>query len=405
MLLLGTALRFTLLNVFVHDNSIESFEYDDIAKNIVSGRGYLFDYRGMTYRSYGPPLYPFLIAAVYSFFGVKAVSIICFQILLSALIPFVIFSIASSITNLRNSVTAAILSLFHPGLILYSTKKIHALILDALMFSLTLLFILRLRDRPSFKKICALALIFGLTALSRPSIFAVFPFALIWFWLMWKQGFWSKVLNIVLLILITALPISGWAARNYILHKRFVMITTCDSEVFWRGNNPFATGTSFKEDGSAVLESDRAAYEKSKAMTEIERRDFFRKEAVTFIKKNPTKFISLYLRKLCYFWWFSPSSGIRYSHRYLFTYKIFYSLVIAFSMIGVICLFANSDPKTLKNVYMLLSTLIAISLFQSLYYIEGRHRWSIEPILLIFSSIGIGYLASRLKKVDAQTNL
>ena len=48
--------------------------------------------------------------------------------------------------------------------------------------------------------------------------------------------------------------------------------------------------------------------------------------------------------------------------------------------------------------------LLALSLLQSLYYVEGRHRWAVEPILIAISGVGVGSIAAR-RHSFATTNL
>ena len=41
------------------------------------------------------------------------------------------------------------------------------------------------------------------------------------------------------------------------------------------------------------------------------------------------------------------------------------------------------------NVLCILLMLLSISLAQSIFYVEGRHRWAVEPLILIFTAAGI----------------
>jgi hypothetical protein len=49
------------------------------------------------------------------------------------------------------------------------------------------------------------------------------------------------------------------------------------------------------------------------------------------------------------------------------------------------------------KIYLLIGMCLAISFFQSIFYVEMRHRWAIEPILLIFAANGIINLRNIVK--------
>ncbi len=388
-LLISLILRVALFNIFLTHNSIQTLEYSDIAKNIVSGNGYTYNYLGTLYRSYGTPLYPALIAIIYKFAGITNSPIVYLQITLSLLSGLVLFFIARRIANENAALIASIIFLFHPGLVLYSVKSIHSLQLDIFLFLLAVISVMRLREKMSFANAAVTGLAFGMAALSRPSIAAFAFISVLWLFVGSGTAFKTKMFSALLLISIAAIPVSVWIVRNYAVHKKIIMTTTCDAEVFWRGNNKNATGASHQTDGMGVLEHDKELYDKLITLNELDKRELFRKEATQFIINNPGKAIMLYLKKIYYFWWFSPVSGILYPHSYLFIYRVFYSMMLFFAVIGLISLFKKKDDDIRKNVCLLLLFLILTSLFQAMYYVEGRHRWGVEPILLIFSAAGI----------------
>ncbi|HKP38142.1 MAG TPA: hypothetical protein VJT71_14890 [Pyrinomonadaceae bacterium] len=121
-------------------------------------------------------------------------------------------------------------------------------------------------------------------------------------------------------------------------------------------------------------------------MTEMEQQAFFRDEALRFIRERPADALKLYLLKIYYFWWFSPSSGIPYYHTYVIVYRIFYVVALVFSLAGIVQAMRSPRPRTRESSLILLSVVLAICLGQSAFYVEGRHRWLIEPITLIFFS-------------------
>jgi len=389
-----------MLGVFAEKKSIESWEYGEIAKNIVSGNGYSLNYRGTTYRSIMPPAYPILIAGIYKITGNNKMAAIYFQIVLSCLTCIIIFLIARRISNSTVANVAAFLFAFHPGLIIYSTKNIHTLNLDILLFLSVILFTMKLKESPSFKNALLLGSVFGITLLSRPTIM-ILPVVILWLFIFLKERFSKKVILTLIIISTMAIPISGWVIRNYVVLKSNYasydgkpILCTSDTYVLWLGNNPNATGTAVIKDGTAIVINDKELMNKLSILHELEQRELFKTEAIDFIKNNPAKFIKLYIKKLYYFWWFSPVSGILYPSYCLLLYKIYYVSILSFALIGLVHLLSEKDHRMRSNTCLAFFFMIAISLFQAIYYVEGRHRWGVEPILMIFSAAGIVFLAT-----------
>ena len=396
IILVSAIVRLVIFEFFTKD-SVEVFEYNRIAENMLAGQGYSFEHLGSEYKTFAAPLYPFLIFSIYKLIGPNPDYVIYAQIILSLLASTVIFFIAMRIADYGTSLMALALSAFHPALIVYSVKKIHALPLDIFLYTLVILFIIKLKEDASIKNAVLAGLAASIAALARPSILIFLPFALLWFFWACGKRFAAKAVTATLMILLTAMPVSGWIIRNYRVHKQFILSSTCDAEVFWRGNNPNATGASYGEDGVTVLETDRELYNKIKTLSELEKRTFFGEKSTEFIRNNPGKFARLFFRKLYYFWWFSPVSGFMYPSYYLMAYKLFYVLVLFTAVSGIIFLLYKRDKTNAKNVILLLLFLLSISIFQSIYYVEGRHRWLVEPVLLIFSASGISFLVTKSK--------
>jgi hypothetical protein len=83
---------------------------------------------------------------------------------------------------------------------------------------------------------------------------------------------------------------------------------------------------------------------------------------------------------------------------------IFYCALLVLAAVGVVRIIKLGPPAThlgwLVGVF-----LIGLSLLQSVYHVDGRHRWGIEPILLALSGGGAAFLLERLlrKKSRAAT--
>lgn len=389
ILIFAFILRLGLLFYFAGHHAFETWEYEEVAKNLVNGMGFKNEYLGTTYRSCTTPFYPYFCAALYKIFGINHVIVAFAQIVISTLMCLVVFDIARRVCNERVGLFAAALFALHPGLAIYSASKIHPLVFDSLFLSLTLWAFLYLRDNFAAKNSFLAGLIIGLCIFTRSTIIAFLPIAFIWLIFNFKDRLIKAAFSILFIGLGISMVVLPWVIRNYAIHKKIILTTSADAEVFWRGNNPNATGTSYLTNGHIVLTEDKALYDKVLSLNEIGQREFFRKEAALFIKENPAKFLRLFFKKLYYFWWFSPTSGILYPGSYMAIYKIIYAVLIAAFVFGLYNILTFKLEADLTNLLLLLLFLASISVFQSFFYVEGRHRWGIEPVFLIISASGI----------------
>jgi len=193
-----------------------------------------------------------------------------------------------------------------------------------------------------------------------------------------------------------------WSVRNTRANGQFVWMLTTEGEDLWDGNNPFATGHSYATPSLLVLET----------LTPEERRDlrsqpnelaqsrWFHDRAIAFIRSQPARFVSLTIRKFVYFWSFSPQTGTLYPIEWLRAYQLFYVGVLILAVLGGRAAFASGRPDTVAFVVLLMLFLLGLSALQSFYYVEGRHRWAIEPMLLVLSGGGAAVVAARWRSRD-----
>ncbi|MFA5147134.1 MAG: glycosyltransferase family 39 protein [Candidatus Omnitrophota bacterium] len=382
-------LRAFLLDLFLSRHSIEQWEYDSIARNILAGKGFTMPHLGTTYRSFTTPLYVFLLVLVYGMFGFDPAPVMYMQTLLSIGACVLIFLIARKTFDEKAALVALALTIFHPALVLYSVKKAHTLTLDLFVFSLVIFCVMKLRERVSLKSAAFCGLTFGVAALSRFSIMDFLPFVLLWLFILMKGGLLKKVSCLAIFLIFLSVPVSGWVLRNYVIHHKFIPGASVDAEVFWRGNNMNATGSSYMPSGEPVLLEDKELYSKIVALPELEQREIFREEALKFVSEDPARFIMLFFRKLGYFWWSSPTTGLLYPSLYTAVYNYSYAFYVLFAAAGLYMALGNKVWSDKGNLMLLVLFMLSISVFQSLFYVEGRHRWSVEPVLLIISASGI----------------
>lgn len=168
--------------------------------------------------------------------------------------------------------------------------------------------------------------------------------------------------------------------------------------MFWRGNNPYATGSSWIDANHTVLEALPAEEMRDleKQPDELSQARWFKTRAFTFVREEPERFIRLTAKKFLYFWWFSPQTGVHYPRGWFQIYLAYYLFALVSAAAGVWRVVGGSgEGNRIAQVFLIAAFLFALSALQSFYYVEGRHRWAVEPMILALSGGGVAALTGR----------
>ena len=377
----------------------ELFEYDGMARNLLAGRGLTFTHLGIVYHSFAPPVFSWIAAGSYGLTG-SIVPVMLLQIAAGGALAVVTAAIAERLFGQWSAGAAAgFLVAVHPGLIIYNATKAHPLSFDSLFFSLALLMFFRLYDRPTVARAVTLGLIAGLGTLSRSTMLIFLPIGAVWLLATTPRGSWRSAAGAIVVAGITAfVVILPWSVRDSIVQHRNLFLISTTGEDFWDGNNPYATGHSYVDADHAVIHALSPA-EHADLMSqpdEIAQSRWFRNKAIEFIKANPAAAARLTFVKFFHFWWFAPQTGVLYPALWRQVYMAYYVLALGLAAAGGWRL-AHMGAPAIRLTLLVVAFLLGLSALQSVYYVEARHRWAIEPMLLAISGGGVAALSGRRK--------
>lgn len=383
ILMLALAVRLGALFALGRHISPERWEYDQIALNLLHGKGYLMHWLNTDYRSFVYPVYPFLTALSHLVTGQNYFILELLHIILSVGLCWLVYLTGTTLFEERSGLLASFLTAVHPGLIVYSTK-LHELTLVAFLISL-IAYVIASRGVGNRANDMMMGLLIGIGALTRPTLIFFIPAVAAHLFLSKKRS--REMLNsLFMIVIVSALVILPWTMRNYSVHKRWIFITTNSPEHLWRGNNPVASGTSYTSDGRAIIEAAPKEFtDKLRNSDEIGQYDLFRSEAAKFIQDRGL-FSGLFLRKLYYFWWFAPQTGLLYPRAWLIIYELFYAPILLLFICGALFSFRAMDNRKIASMGAILFFICAVSLVHAIYYVEIRHRWAVEPLMMIFAA-------------------
>jgi glycosyltransferase involved in cell wall biosynthesis/4-amino-4-deoxy-L-arabinose transferase-like glycosyltransferase len=365
----------------------ELFEYDAMAKNLLSGHGLTYTHLGIVYHSFAPPLYSWISAASYWGTGSIAPAMLL-QIAAGSALAVVAAAIAQRLFSDRiAAIAAGCLVAVHPGLIVYSATKAHPLSYDALLFSLALWMFFLLYETPTVTRAMALGLIVGVGTLSRSTALIFLPIGAVWLLAVTPFHHWRAAVRALVIAGVTAfIVLLPWSIRDSLVHHRGLFLISTTGEDFWDGNNPYATGHSYIDADHAVINAlppeERADLERQP--DEIAQSQWFMGKATAFIKADPERAARLTLVKFYHFWWFAPQTGVLYPSSWRQLYMAYYVAALVLAAAGVWKI-TQTGGGAMRRALLVGAFLLGLSVLQSVYYVEARHRWAIEPMLLAFS--------------------
>jgi len=368
---------------------IETWEYETIADHLLQGHGFIYGHLHTLYRSYCEPLYPFLVAGIYALTHHSHWVLLVVQSVLYGITAVLAGRCAELATgNSRVALLAGLLVALDPALILYATKQ-HPLVLDALFMTLVALSSLLYAQKPTSLRAAGIGLSVGLCTLTRPTIVAVIPL-LIW-WIGKKQ-----IGRILLMLGVSLLVVSPWILRNYKVQGRWMLTRSNTPFVFWLGNNPNATGSALDAGGEDLLKRAPPEFlEKIYRSDERTQNRLFGEAAWAYVRSDPWGFVRRAGQKWLYFWWFSPQAGLSYPSGWLRLYRVWWGMLLLAGGWGALRLRTFSPPAR-HSMLFLLGTALIVSGVQSLFYVEGRHRLAIEPIVTGLVAFGLYDMMKRL---------
>jgi 4-amino-4-deoxy-L-arabinose transferase-like glycosyltransferase len=387
ILFIAFAVRIAVFLYYQANLEIRTFEYEEVAVNLIHGKGFVFEYLNIPYRAGIAPLFPALCAFIYLLFGHHQILIVLVQIALSTATCALVFFIAERFFDSRCAYLVALLTALHPGLIIYSSTMLHSHSLYSFLICLSV-FLLRVSlESHGMRNKILLGLCTGLCVLERAAFLPFFVLG--WFWLLYYSVDKKEAKRVIQVSIISLFVIVGpWVIRNTVILKQPVFIQTNQWAVLWIGNNSQSSGTAMIHSGKSWVDTiPDESLKKLNTLDEIAQMNWFKADALTFIRQYPGQFIERTLKKLYYFWWFSPQAGMSYPASYLILYRMYYTVILSGSLIGLI--WALRIKKTRPLIILVLLLFSSNSLLHSLYYLEGRHRIAIEPLLLICFSFGV----------------
>ena len=371
-----------------NDFGWESWEMGWVARSLVMGHGFSSPFLPLSGpTALVPPLYPYILAGIFHLGGLNTVkvtfAVLGFNSLCSALTCLPLYFITLNSLNRRAARLAAIGWAVYPFAVYFSAARVWDYALTGLLFSCCLLAAqrLHLKSRSAWLGFGAL---YGLAALSNPSIVSLLPFLLaLAVYKVWRaRGQWISKPLLALLAFIALL--TPWTVRNQrVMHASFFVRDGFWLE-FYAGNNGDT-----HESNSAWAHPASNPAEMKKYQTEGEIAYMAEKKALSldFVHHHPGFFAVATLRRFVRFWtgyWSFRPGYLRYEPFDL--PNVPFCLALMFFMIKGLRRWWNEDRSAA------LPYVIAMLVFPIPYYLTHSsmdYRQPVEPLIVVLVTMGL----------------
>lgn len=280
------------------------WEMGRIGASLASGHGFSNPFGPPTGpTAWEPPLYPYLIAGVFSVFGIysklSAFVLLTFNSACSALTCIPIFLIARRMFSEKVAVGSAWAWALLPNVMFWCTRWVWETSLSALLLALVFWLALTLEDRQGLRPWLLFGLLWGLIALSSTSLLSFLPAAGIWVWYRRIQQGKRSVAGIVLASLVFVACVTPWIIRNHRTFGQFIFIRSNFGAELRLGNGNGADGTWMEY---LHPTQDIYAMRQYQSMGELNYIAMRKDQAIAFIRADLRRFVRLCGKRFVYYW-------------------------------------------------------------------------------------------------------
>jgi 4-amino-4-deoxy-L-arabinose transferase-like glycosyltransferase len=365
------------------------FESGNIAHSLAVGNGFSSPFRVETGpTAWMPPVYPFLLAAVFRAFGIYTfhsfVAAASLNISFATLTCVPIFFAGKRIGGLGVAAGATWLWAVFPNAILLPVQSMWDASLSALLAAAIFWATLALPKSNRVRAWCGYGLLWGITSMTNATLIALLPFLLGWLAYQNHKRRRPWLGRAALSIGIVILCCVPWTVRNYETFHTFVPLRSGLGLQLWLGNND-DTQDIFRAELHPIYDSDeRAKYiEKGEVAYMREKR----LEAVHYIQAHPARETHLIVRRIISLWSGGTPTPLKdfVSVKSLwFRFVLLFNIIAAVgAVLGIVILFRR------HSVYAFPAAVFPI-IFPWAYYLTlvlPRYRLPIDPIVMLLTAV------------------
>jgi type IV pilus biogenesis/stability protein PilW len=375
--------------------------YDEWAQRIAAG-----DWLG-TGVFYQAPLYPYFLGVLQLFLGHSLGLIRFLQIILGSLACALTFRIGQKLFSRRAGIAAGLILAFYAPAIFFD-GLIEKSILDLILITVLLDLLVAANKERSWARWVGAGVVLGLLGLSRENALILAPVIGFWIWLSIAERSLAGRLRYLGLflggMLLILFPIG---LRNFVAGGEFKLTTSQFGPNFFIGNNAGADGTygsirnvigeTQLEGPDAKRLAERAAGQK---LTAGEVSSYWFERSLDYIKSRPSDWLRLLGLKWLLVW---NSREIEDSDDFyiyqnfswlltLFAWFDHFGILAPVAALGVVLTW-----QQWRKIWLLYGMMVALAASVALFYVFGRYRFPLVPLLALLAGAGVTEVWQLLK--------
>jgi 4-amino-4-deoxy-L-arabinose transferase-like glycosyltransferase len=375
------------------DQHYEQFGWEVgwVARALASGHGFsspVYPITGPT--AMVPPLYTFVLAAIFKLSGIYTLTsgfiILSLNSLFSSLNCIGVYFSAKHSLGVRAAVVAAWAWALYPFAIYFSADRVWEYALTSLLFTTCFCIAQRLHASGKWIAWAGFGLLYGVTAQSNPSVLSVFPFLLIFMLWQARRAGRRRMLHGVVATGALILALAPWTIRNF----RVMHVLCPVRDDYWiniyAGNYDNTSPVNPPSNPSAHPPSNPAEMQKFLAMGEVPYLAEKHALAAAWIRSHPGGFARAILRRSVYYWtgyWSFRPEYLRIEPTEL--PNMFYVCSVTLLMLrGLRRLLARDLAAAIP--YVILVCIFPITYYLSLVLMD--YRQPIEPAIVVLAVAG-----------------
>jgi 4-amino-4-deoxy-L-arabinose transferase-like glycosyltransferase len=351
----------------------DSYSFYSLATNYAQGEGLVYVDNGtpdMVFKSFRPPLYPFVMGLIFRATGESPTVIILLQLLIGTASVLLLYAAGKLLFDISVARWASFLgalywvSSFYDNQIYTETLFVFLfLAANALVFSIA-----RQNDRSSMLWRAVLSgIVYGTAILCRPAAVATLPLILLWLLFTGRASRKLLCMSAGLAVTGTAMVMIPWWIRNFVIHHTFVPFVTSGGLNFWGGNQ-------IDGGSNSIARAWQIMNANIQRLSEVGWDRWFYHDAFEKIRANPAHFVSMIKLKLNMFWWPLRNEFYQLPYRFLFP----------FFMLGI-----GSAIGYLRSSSALFLIVVSQTAVAALYAAHSRYRYSIDFYMILLAAVAI----------------
>lgn len=383
-------------------------DYDHVAWNLAQGVGFKLSGESGPYpTAFVPPLLPWITSLLYGatrhhdYFS--AVLLTC---AIGALLPLAVSALGSAVFGIGVGRVAGWLIVVHPLMVFFCGYLLTET-LFTLLFVLSLVASMEWVKTPRRGRALGAGLLWGLTALARPTALPMPLLIGLWAWIPLGLALAAgeRLRQLAMLVLGLALVVAPWTIRNAVALHAFVPVTTGAGGALLVGNNPEVWSDPARRGGGTSPLWERLTRTEFRGLSETEVDVRARARAIAFLREHVREWPAMAAAKLARFWrlsteggdtgsWQRSGSPLRDAMRRVDPLLAWSLVVMPFALWGAVVSLRGAR-RWFQS--LLLGCIVYFSAIGVVFFGSLRMRAPAEPLVVLLAAAGFEDLRRRLR--------